>query len=326
MVGRLIVALRFLLILPWILLVVGFMRLRRRPIHRDWTWAQEVVVRVFRWAVGRGTVLSAEMLQARVPTAPRRFLPHGVRHEDGELAGRPTETTFPREESGLTVLYLHGGGYGACSPATHRELIARLAHGSGARCVALDYRLAPQHPYPAAVDDAHAAVLELLREVPPGRLLLAGDSAGGGLAMATLVRMRDHGDPMPAGAVLFSPWVDLTVSGATIDSNRATDYLARGVLEVFSARYLGGCDPRDPCASPLYADLTGLPPLLVQAGGGEILCDEIEKLARRASEAGVQVTLEVDPGMPHVHQGFARFMPAGRDALQRAGDWVRARA
>ncbi len=324
--GRLIGAFRFLLVLPWILLVVLWMRLRRRPAHGDWSWLQEVVVRVVRWAVGRGRVVSAELLQARVPIAPRRFLPHGVRIEDGEVAGRPVETIVPREPGALTILYLHGGGYGVCSPATHRELIARLAHASGARCVALDYRLAPQHPYPAAVDDAYAAVLELLEQVPAERLLLAGDSAGGGLAVATLVRLKDRGDPMPAGAVLFSPWVDLTVSGATIDSNRDTDYLDRGVLELFSERYLCGHDPRSPCASPIYADLTGLPPLLVQAGGAEILCDEIETLASRATSAGVEVTLEVDAGMPHVHQGFARFMPAGRDALQRAGQWVRARA
>jgi acetyl esterase/lipase len=324
---RVVTLTRIALLLPWLMTTVAVQRLRGHRSHPASFWREEVAVALLRATFRLVREVEPALLRKGVPTMPRFLLPHGVRNVVGELAGRPTETSTPPDwtPEQPTILYLHGGGYGICSPGTHRDLIARVAHCSGARCVALQYRLAPDHPYPAGLQDAHRAFLELLDQTPRERLFIAGDSAGGGLTVATLLALRDAGDPLPAGAFLLSPWVDHTHSGSTIETNEATDYLTKHMLETYSRNYLGDHDPRTPCVSPIFADLSGLPPLLVQAGEAEIMCAEIRTFAQRAGEAGVEVTFEVEPGAAHVHQSFAWMLPGSRAALKRAGRWMRAR-
>jgi len=225
------------------------------------------------------------------------------------------------------MLYLHGGGYCIGSLATHRHLVGHLSLAAGLRCLALDYRLAPEHPFPAALDDALAAYRWLLAAgVAPRSLVVAGDSAGGGLALAMLVALRDGGTPLPAAAVCLSPWVDLGLDAETLATNAGIDPLVtRAGLAQMARDYLAGADPRTPLASPLYADLGGLPPLLVHVGGREVLLDDARRLAVRARAAGVAVTLEIWPNAVHCWHVLVPDVPEATRAVARAGDWVRAR-
>lgn len=250
-----------------------------------------------------------------------------VRFEEGSVAGIGGLWTIPRaaahrDLSGSPVLvYLHGGGYTTCSPRTHRAIVAELAAASGRRVFAPDYRLAPEHPYPAALDDA-LTVVRALREVA-GEITLGGDSAGGGLALAVLLTLRDAREPMPSRAVLISPWVDLTLSADSIDENAPFDYLSRDILERSAAAYAAAEDRHAHRISPLLAELAGLPPLLIQVGGMETLRDEAVALARRARGAGVRVDLEVEEGAFHVFQAFVPLVPGAADALRRAAAFLR---
>jgi len=227
-----------------------------------------------------------------------------------------------------TMLYCHGGGYYFCSPASHRPLVFGLAARARARTFSLDYRLAPEHPFPAALDDALAAYRRLLADgTPPESLVIAGDSAGGGLALATLVALRDAGDPLPAAGVLFSPWTDLAATGSTIQSNDGRDPMFCGAAIGRAAKfYVGDTDPTHPYLSPLYADFSGLPPLLIQASSTEVLLDDARRVADRASAAGVRVEFEVWPELPHVWHLWAPFVPEARRALDRAAQFVRLHA
>ncbi|MCK2218593.1 alpha/beta hydrolase [Actinomadura sp. ATCC 31491] len=231
--------------------------------------------------------------------------PDGVTVREGALAGRPALEIEAGDRAGDTVvLYLHGGGYVVGSPRTHAALAGELTRRARTRLVSLDYRLAPEHPFPAAVEDALAAYRELLeRGARPAGIALAGDSAGGGLAIATLLAAREAGLPMPAAAVLFSPWADLTLTGDSMETKQGLDPIFdRSDIEGYRAHYLGARDPSAPTASPALADLTGLPPLLVQAGSNELLLDDAVRLAARAAADGVDVTLRVWGGLPHVFQ------------------------
>ena len=222
-----------------------------------------------------------------------------------------------------TMLYLHGGSYSVGSIHTHRELAARLSRATGTRVLPIDYRLAPEHPFPAALEDACAAYRWLLEQgCEPSRLVIAGDSAGGGLTLATLIALREAGDPLPAGAVCLSPWTDLTVSGDS-HQTRAKDELMLTTAELaHSAQiYAGGQDLRSPYISPLFADPAGLPPLLIQAGSDEILLDDARQFAEKAQAAGVQVTLKVWEGMFHVFQ-MIPFLPETKKALGQIGEFV----
>jgi monoterpene epsilon-lactone hydrolase len=233
--------------------------------------------------------------------------------------------------SGVTgrrvLLYLHGGGYQIGSPATLRRMVTLLSAPLAARVLSVDYRLAPEHPFPAAVDDAVAAYRWLLAGgTDPATVALAGDSSGGGLALATLVALRDAGEPMPAAAFAISPWTNLALTGESLRTRAAAEVMLQpdGIPET-AALYLAGADPRHPYASPLYADLRGLPPLLIHVGDAEVVLDDSTRFAARAREAGVDVTLEVWDEMPHVWHAFAGLLPEADQAIARAGDWLRAR-
>ncbi|MGF6726939.1 monoterpene epsilon-lactone hydrolase [Paraburkholderia sp. GAS41] len=239
--------------------------------------------------------------------------------EPGMLAGADADASAP------TILYLHGGGYYFCSPRSHRSIVFGLATRSRAPIFSLDYRLAPEARFPAALDDALAAYRRLLaRGTPAESIVISGDSAGGGLALATLVALRDAGDPLPAGGVLFSPWADLGASGASIRTNDGADPMFSGPAIGRAAKvYLGDTPATHPYASPVYADLHGLPPLFIQVGSTEVLLDDARRVAETARSAGVSVELQIWSNMPHVWQIFTPFIPEARRALDDAADFVR---
>ena len=251
-----------------------------------------------------------------------------VVREPVDAAGVPAEWFAAAGASGdRLIYYLHGGGYVVGSVNTHRELLGRISRAAAARVLAIDYRLAPEHPFPAAVEDSVAAYRWLLSTgADPANIVIAGDSAGGGLTVATLVALRDAGDPLPAAAVCISPWTDMEGSGASMTTKAEVDpmILLEHVSEGAKA-YLGGADPRNPLASPIHADLTGLPPLLVQVGTSEVLLDDSTRLAERARAAGVDVTLEPWQEMIHVWHFFALILPEGQQAIDRIGAFVRER-
>ena len=225
------------------------------------------------------------------------------------------------------ILYLHGGGYYLGSCNTHRALAAHLAAATGARALVIEYRLAPEHPFPAGLEDATAAYRWLLKGgALPARVVIAGDSAGGGLTLATLLALRDAGDPLPAAAVLFSPWTDLAVTGASMVSRAKADPMVSSLSLMETIQwYIGERDPRTPQISPLYADLRGLPPLFIQVGDNEVLLDDSTRLAERARAAGVEVDLDIWDGMWHVFQGSVAQVPEARQAIEKVGALVRAR-
>lgn len=248
--------------------------------------------------------------------------------EVGELGGVPGEWLTPvAADEGRVILYFHGGGYNIGSAETHRSMLTHLATRARSRVFSADYRLAPESPYPAAIDDATAAYEGLLTAgVDPARVVVAGDSAGGGLALALLTRLRDAEVALPAGAVALSPWTDLTGSSASITANEDLDImLGRPLLHHWATAYLDGADPEHPHASPLHADLAGLPPILVQVGDTEVLLDEGVRFAAQAADAGVDITLQVEPDMFHVWPFFAGIVPESDAALADASDWIRAR-
>jgi acetyl esterase/lipase len=254
-------------------------------------------------------------------------VPDDVRRESVIANGVPAEWIVPPGVAeDRAILFLHGGGYCIGSIHTHRDLTARLARASGARALLIDYRLAPEHSFPAAVEDAAAAYRWLLGQgVAPERMVIAGDSAGGGLTIATLVYLRYTGAPMPAAGVCLSPWVDLDGTGPSMSSNADVDPIVqREGLKRMAAAYLGGANPGAPLASPLYADLAGLPPLFIQVGGAEALLDDSTRLTERARAAGVSVTLEIWPELFHVWQGLAPMLPESTEAVDRLGAFIRA--
>jgi acetyl esterase/lipase len=251
--------------------------------------------------------------------------PRGTRAVKVDADGvKAVRVATPRSRDERCIFYLHGGGYVMGSPPQYRDFIWRVARATSAHVVCPYYRLAPEHPFPAAVDDAVTAYSWLLAQgAHPRRLVVMGDSAGGGLALATLLRLRDEGVPLPAAAVALSPWTDLALTGESTRTNSAADLTLR--LEraaCFARHYLGGADPRHPYASPLYGDAAGLPPILMQVGSDEILRDDAVRMADRLRAAGSAVELEIWPRMLHVFQLYARVLPEGRRAIERIGAFV----
>ncbi|MEX2228471.1 MAG: alpha/beta hydrolase [Dehalococcoidia bacterium] len=226
------------------------------------------------------------------------------------------------------ILYLHGGGYVIGSPQTHERLVGHLAKAAGCRALNLDYRLAPEHPHPAAVEDATAAYRWLLAEgYRPEHIAISGDSAGGGLTLAALLAIHEQGLPQPAAAVPLSPWTDLEGTGESMTANAAHDLIVqKPALQGMAAAFLGeGNNPRDPLAAPLYGEYRGLAPLYIQVGGDETLLDDSTRVAERAKAAGVEVRLDVFPEMQHVFQSSVGNVPEATDAVERAGVWLRAK-
>jgi acetyl esterase/lipase len=242
------------------------------------------------------------------------------------IGGVPAvRVTTPRSRPDHHVLYLHGGAYVYGRPAHYRDFIWRIANASGATVHVLDYRLGPEHRFPAAVEDAAAAYRALLAAgVGPRRLAVMGDSAGGGLTFAALLKLRDERDPMPAAAVAMSPWADLTLtSDSSVRFDETDPMLSISPARLFSRWYLGDADPKHPYASPLFGDPTGLPPSLIQVGSDELLLDDAVHLGERMRKAGVDAEVEVWPRMPHVWQLFARVLPEGQRAVRRIGEFLR---
>ena len=256
-----------------------------------------------------------------------RPLPAEVTVTAVTLGGVPTaEITVDGIEPRHVVLYFHGGVYVLGDAALAAELASQIGRRTQAKVISVDYRLAPEHPYPAAVDDALAVYEALLHDgIAPSDIALAGDSAGGGLAIATLVNARDHGLPLPAAAFVMSPYGDLTLGGTTMETRREVDpLLSREALQARVPDYTAGQDPSIGLISPIFANLSGLPPLIIQAGTHEVLLDDALRLAREAATADVEVALDITRGVPHVFQAYHPILDEATVALDRAGELLSA--
>lgn len=267
--------------------------------------------------------------RARLDALGAQFpLPADVRTERLEANGVPAEWTMtPAADADRVLLFLHGGGYASGSIASHRAMVAEAGRQAGMRTLVPEYRLAPENPFPAALHDALAAYRFLRSSgIEPARIAIGGDSAGGGLALATLISLRDAGDALPACAWCISPWTDLEMTGHSITGKAGIDpMIQKDYLEGLATAYLGGESARDPLISPLHADLHGLPPLLIQVGSSETLLDDSVRLAGAAGAADVAVQLEIYPDMIHVWHLFHQRLAAGRLALEAAGRFMRQR-
>ncbi len=269
-----------------------------------------------------GPVEEQRARQAR--TARYIRLPADIRCQPVDANGVPAEWIAAPDVGRGALLYLHGGAYVLGSIQVYRDLVARLARATHTRVLAIDYRLAPEHPYPAALDDAITAYRWLLKgDVDPSHIMLVGDSAGGGLTLATLVALRDAGEPLPAGAVCLSPWTDLALTGASVQSKAGSDpILDPDSLRCYASYYADERDKTLPLLSPLYADFEGLPPLLFQVGTDEILLDDAVRCADKAREAGVDVTLTIWDEMVHVFQMMG-FLTESKDAIRQIAEFVK---
>jgi epsilon-lactone hydrolase len=276
-------------------------KLRSQPVTDD----EALIVRLTRRALGKSTL--------QLPTPKNaQIIPFDEENLRGEWVFWKNQTP------NRTLLYLHGGGYFACSPQTHRSITLALAKSLNVRILALDYRLAPEHRFPAALDDAFAAYQYLLKSgVLPQNLLVAGDSAGGGLTLALLLKIRDEQQPLPKAAVCFSPWTDLTATGSSLQTNDATDAMFGHDGIRFGAKIYPGPhnNPTNPYISPLYGDFTGLPPLLIFASQHEVLRDDAVRVAEKARRQGVEVDLQVWDKLPHVWPIFVGILPEARQAI-----------
>jgi acetyl esterase/lipase len=234
-------------------------------------------------------------------------------------------TSTPDAASDSVILYLHGGGYVICSLDSHRHLAAEVGRASGTRTLAIDYRLAPEHPFPAPIEDTLAAYRYLLDSgFAANRIALAGDSAGGGLVVGAMLAIREAGLPLPACAWCISPWVDMEATGLSFaDRADADPTVQRPTILMMAEMYMGGADVRHPHASPLHGDLRGLPPLLIQVGSAETLLDDSVALARKAGAADVVVDLQIWPEMIHIWHLYFPMLAAGRRAIASGGSFVR---
>jgi acetyl esterase/lipase len=281
-----------------------------------------------KWRVKRRLKGCRDYRVARAVLRPLPFrVPDSVRITSSPVNGIPGERVESPNPTGAVMLYLHGGGYFGCSPKTHRPITVWFAlHGF--RVFAPDYRLAPENPFPAALDDVVAVYRGLLADGHlPQDLVVAGDSAGGGLALSLMLALRTSSTPLPAAAALFSPWTDLAATGESIRTNVARCAMFTGTDIGPSARfYLADADPRNPLASPFYADLSGLPPLLIHVGADECLRDDSTRVAEKAKAAGVPVELKVWPVVPHAWQLAHQLLPEARQSLRESSEFLRRHA
>ena len=288
--------------------------------------ALQTIIAALRKRPGRAEIPIQEA-RAGFEMLPKFFpTPDDVTLEKVDADGIPGEwISAPGADPETVIYYLHGGGYTIGSVNSHRQMISIISRSSGARAFAIDYRLAPENPFPAAIEDATKAYRWLLAQgVDPARTVIAGDSAGGGLTVATLLSLRDAGDPLPAAAVLISPWTDMEGTGESMKTRAEADPMIRADGSNTSANaYVGDGDPRNPLASPIHADLSDLPPMLIHVGDAEVLLDDSTRLAAKAEADGVDVTLEVWDEMIHVWHFWANRLPEAQQAIDRIGEFVR---
>ena len=271
--------------------------------------------------------MGAKMAEAKDINAMRAIMieapaPAGVTCTPVEAGGVSAEwSVADGADQDKVILYVHGGGYVMGSAGSHRDMTGRLSQTAGARVLSLNYRLAPEHPFPAPVDDSVAAYRWLLGQgIQASNIAIAGDSAGGGLALAALIAIRDAGEPVPAAGIGISPWVDMEGTGESMTTRAAVDPVVQkeGLLGM-AKLYLGDADPKNPLAAPLHANLAGLPPLLIQVGDSETLLDDATRITERARKADVDVTLKIWDEMPHVWHLFAPILPEGQQAIEEIG-------
>jgi len=300
---------------------------KRRP---TWSVKLEAVVGATRgaWSVMPkiGVVRWRNVGEHMSPLKTGGLVPRFVQRGEGEATVDGAWFEPPdADPDGPVILYFHGGGFVFASLRTHGELIANLARTTRARTFALDYRLAPEHPMPAAIEDALASYRYLLAQgIPARRIVFAGDSAGGNLVLATLLALRDAGEPLPAAGVALSPWVDLDCSGASFRTNARCDFVGEEHCRLAAAAYLAGADAKRPDLSPLFAKLAGLPPLLVHAGDAETLVDQIRAFIVRAEAEGVAVTHAIYPDMVHVWHMHTASTPEAQRAVDEIAAFARA--
>jgi epsilon-lactone hydrolase len=272
---------------------------------------------------------ASEIAQMRIDADERSkvfTLPSDVTVQPVNANGVKAEwTSTPDADPSSVILYMHGGGYVICSLDSHRHLVAEVGRAARTRTLAIDYRLAPEHPFPAPVEDTVAAYRYLLDSgIKPNRIALAGDSAGGGLVVGALLAIRQAGLPLPACGWCISPWVDMEALGASfVDRSETDPTVQKATILMMAQWYLGGADPRHPHAAPIYGDLRGLPPLLIQVGAAETLLDDSIALARKAGAADVPVDLQIWPEMIHIWHIYFPMLSAGRRAIASGGSFVR---
>lgn len=252
--------------------------------------------------------------------------PTGVTYEEVTIAGLPSLWATPSQaNTDQVLLYFHGGGFVSGSKESHRKLAAHLAKAAGCRTLIPDYRLAPQHTFPAQLDDARTLVDWLLAQgYQPANMAFAGDSAGGNIATAAALALRQENRPLPAAIVALSPWYDMEGHGTTFETNAVADVaISRQLVQIFGPIYLGGHPATEPLANPLYADPAGLPPIFLTCGSDETLLESVELFAAQAQRAGVDVVLQIAEGMPHVYQLMAGRVPEADASIAAAGTWLR---
>lgn len=305
-------------------------RWRQGPRRPSWSFRFEFAVELMRqaWMLMK----EEELIRVRAgfasmprPNHPLRTVTQTPWRAEG-VSGVMFEPPVGKRDKESLILYLHGGAYVLGSSQTHSDLMARLCIAAGMRCLCIDYRLAPEHPYPAQLEDAKAAYRALLASgEQASRIAVAGESAGGNLALALCLALRDAGEPLPATAALISPWVELEALSESIQRNADYDFGERTFLLRCAAAFAGELPLGDPRISPLHATLAGLPPLHIQYGEAELLADECLELARRAKDQGVDVDLDALPDMPHAALSFAAFSPLAQDAVVRVANYLRKR-
>jgi len=308
--------------------ILNATKLRRRmrgPLRPSWSPETEAHSRLLHHYSRRSHWLPLDWqrkaLASMVPVKP----PRGVGFERFDIGGIEAAWLTPDgADEDRVLLYLHGGGYLLGSIDSHRHAVSRFARAARMRTLLIDYRLAPEHPFPAGLEDAITSWRWLLESgVDPARAAIAGESAGGGLTMATLLSLRERGLPMPGAAAVLSPWVDLTLTGGTLATNDRFDFIPRHILRDYAEKYANGADRGGPLLSPAFANLSGLPPLLIQAGEAETLLDDSRRLHERARAAGTEASLTVYPDMIHAFM-LMPHMPGHREAVDELGEHLRA--
>ncbi|RPH65825.1 MAG: alpha/beta hydrolase [Myxococcaceae bacterium] len=307
------------------LLAAAARRPFRAPARPSWSIGDEARATFLRRFLHRLHAMPVEAARPELDSVPV-LVPGALlrtRRRRGALSGVPVTWVTPRAGAEpRLVLYVHGGGFTLGSSRTVRDLLSRLALASNARVLSVDYRLAPEHPWPAGLEDVRAVWTAALAEQGPSQIVLAGDSAGGNLVLSLLLELRDRREALPAGAVLLSPWVDLACTAASFQANADVDVLERDALLREASRYAGGGDPGQPSLSPLRADLAGLPPLYLQAGEAELFRDDVMAFVARARAAGVSATLDVFDDQVHDFQAFGALSRISVEAIARVGEAV----